>query len=330
MEQMLQLRQVRRKVNSTGWTMLIYYAIMNEFVMLAMVIDLTIYAVQQMLQSGYVLDFYSMYDLLMERMMDFVTSNGWGYILAILVGTGILLIWKKPRFIRNEVFAKGRKMTFVDFIQLFCAFVSVQMFLQLFATALEWLLNLVGLSAMQALEAASITSTGVSMFLYVTLIGPIAEELLFRGLVLRILRPYGKQMAIFVSALFFGLFHGNIVQSPFAFLLGLVLGYITVEYSIVWAIVLHIINNLVLADLASRAAPLLPEGVMDGILNVFMGAAAIVTVVLLIVRRKEVKAYFTENRLGSLNVRALVSSAPFWIFTALMSVMAMLTITRLQ
>ena len=44
------------------------------------------------------------------------------------------------------------------------------------------------------------------------LIAPAAEELLFRRLLLRRLRPYGGRFALVASALCFGLFHGNLNQ----------------------------------------------------------------------------------------------------------------------
>ena len=53
------------------------------------------------------------------------------------------------------------------------------------------------------------------------LIAPAAEELLFRRLLLRRLRPYGERFALVASALCFGLFHGNLNQFFYAFLLGL-------------------------------------------------------------------------------------------------------------
>ena len=36
--------------------------------------------------------------------------------------------------------------------------------------------------------------------------------------------------------------HGNIPQAVFAIFVGVVLGYVTIEYSIWWAILLHIFN----------------------------------------------------------------------------------------
>jgi len=72
----------------------------------------------------------------------------------------------------------------------------------------------------------------------------LLEEFAFRGVMLQSLRRYGDKFAIFASALVFGVFHGNVVQAPFAFLLGLVLGWLTVATGSVWtAVLIHFANN---------------------------------------------------------------------------------------
>ncbi len=72
----------------------------------------------------------------------------------------------------------------------------------------------------------------------------LVEELAFRGIALGVLRKYGDGFAIVVSALLFGMLHGNFIQIPFAFCMGLILGYSVVRTgSIVPAIVIHFINN---------------------------------------------------------------------------------------
>ncbi|WP_445341904.1 lysostaphin resistance A-like protein [Bifidobacterium sp. ESL0827] len=77
---------------------------------------------------------------------------------------------------------------------------------------------------------------------------PVVEEFLLRGVVMGRLRPYGRTFAIVTSSFIFACLHGDITQSLFTFLLGLVLGFIAMEYSILWSMALHIFNNLVLAD----------------------------------------------------------------------------------
>ena len=58
------------------------------------------------------------------------------------------------------------------------------------------------------------------------LIVPITEELIFRGVVYeRMKRCFSMKMAAFLSGLFFGVYHGNVSQGIYAFLLGLQLVY---------------------------------------------------------------------------------------------------------
>lgn len=73
----------------------------------------------------------------------------------------------------------------------------------------------------------------------------ILEEFAFRGVILSALRKYGDAFAIFISAIIFGMIHGNIVQIPFAFTLGLLLGFLVVKTnSLIPSIIVHFINNL--------------------------------------------------------------------------------------
>ncbi|MGI6011486.1 MAG: HAD hydrolase-like protein [Ruminococcus sp.] len=69
-----------------------------------------------------------------------------------------------------------------------------------------------------------------SIFLMILVVGvaaPVVEELLFRGLVLKRIQDYlGNVWAVVLSALIFGLYHGNVVQFVYAGLLGLAFGMI--------------------------------------------------------------------------------------------------------
>ena len=324
MEEKLYLKQARKGMNTVALTVLAYYGILNFFTILVTLIDLLVYVIRSTIQSQAV-DM----DMMMEYIMDSVTRNGWGYLLSIAVGTVILLIWKGKAFWKEEMFAKEKKMTAATFFKLLAVFLCAQLFAQIFSVVLELLLNMVGLSAVAALETAAITATGFSMFLYITILGPISEELLFRGLLLRVLKPWGKQTAILVSALVFGFFHGNIIQIPFAFLVGLVLGYVTVEYSIVWAIVLHIFNNLVMSDLLGRLSLLISEMAGTMLFYGILLIAAAVTVVLMVQNRHEIKAYFTGNPCDRTAMRALVTSPAMIVFVVLMLLMSLLSITRI-
>lgn len=84
------------------------------------------------------------------------------------------------------------------------------------------------------------------LFLAVGILAPIAEELIFRGLVFRRMKDSMKPIAaIILSSLFFGLYHGNMVQFLYASLLGIVLAIIYNRTGTLWtAIVAHMAANL--------------------------------------------------------------------------------------
>lgn len=81
---------------------------------------------------------------------------------------------------------------------------------------------------------------------YVVLLAPIIEETIYRGLILGMLSKYGKAPAVLLSALAFGLMHGNIPQAASAFAAGLFFAIIAVNCnSIVPTIIIHMLNNLI-------------------------------------------------------------------------------------
>jgi membrane protease YdiL (CAAX protease family) len=90
-------------------------------------------------------------------------------------------------------------------------------------------------------------STGIAMFLYMVILGPIGEELIFRGFILEgLLDRYSARKAILFSALLFGIVHLNPWQFIPGFILGIFFGwvYYNTQRSIIQAIILHAIVNL--------------------------------------------------------------------------------------
>lgn len=80
---------------------------------------------------------------------------------------------------------------------------------------------------------------------YVALLGPVLEELLFRGAITReLLRKFRPGMAIFISGLLFGLIHFNPVQTVFGFLAGMLLAWLYWRTrSVIPCVVVHVLNN---------------------------------------------------------------------------------------
>lgn len=87
---------------------------------------------------------------------------------------------------------------------------------------------------------------GGSIYIITTAVLPaLVEEFMYRGAIYGTLKKFGKPLAILLSAMLFGLMHGNLIQIPFAFIVGLGLGFITAESNSVWpAVIVHFLNNL--------------------------------------------------------------------------------------
>lgn len=76
--------------------------------------------------------------------------------------------------------------------------------------------------------------------------GCIVEEMSHRGVTyLRMKRYWGKKKAMIFSALVFGLYHMNVVQAVYAFVLGLFFAWLYERYDSLWApIIGHMSANL--------------------------------------------------------------------------------------
>ena len=277
---------LRRRFSPTGWVLLGYYGLINVLSFAAMFWE-ALRQVHRMDNRG---PFW-----FKQLDMDAIAANAWGYITAIAVLFVILWVWKGSEYWRKEVFAKEKSMTAGVFFTLLCLCMGSQMVNSFWISGLEVLFNLFDKSLMPLMEAVSGASDTFSMFLYASILAPVAEELLFRGFVLRTLRPYGKRFAILGSAFLFGLFHGNLLQTPYAFLAGLILGYLAAEYHIVWAIALHIFNNLVLADLLTRFTAPFSQEIAAAVNLALFGVGTLVAGIVLVLKRGEIAAWFRRE-----------------------------------
>ncbi|MFM1572542.1 CPBP family intramembrane metalloprotease [Helcococcus ovis] len=87
----------------------------------------------------------------------------------------------------------------------------------------------------------------ITLFIYAVIFGPAIEELQFRGFYLNITRKYGKIASILLVSILFSFSHLNIIQGLGTFGLALVFTYVAYFYSFRDALILHIINNLIVA-----------------------------------------------------------------------------------
>lgn len=92
----------------------------------------------------------------------------------------------------------------------------------------------------------------VAFFVAVTVVGPVVEELMFRGLGFSLFEQYGRWTAILATSVIFGIYHGLLVALPLLVLVG---------FALAW--------------LRARTSSIYPPMVMHGVFN---GVALIVSV----------------------------------------------------
>ena len=152
-----------------------------------------------------------------------------------------------------------------------------------------------------------------AVILSAVILAPIMEELIFRKLVLDRLAGYGPAVAMSVSALVFGLAHGNFYQFFYAFLLGLIFAYIYLRTGKVrYSMMLHMMVNFcgsVIPILIMRVAD---ENEVAAILAsvtqlTFMCVFMLGGLILFICKWKEIKTYVHGNTVRGWR-RSLITS----------------------
>ena len=99
------------------------------------------------------------------------------------------------------------------------------------------------------------------------IVGPICEEFIFRGFMLRSLLRSGSNVhvAIVFQALLFGIIHGNPFQFSYAWPLGVLFGYMTVYSGYRFSsVILHSTTNLFAVFAMYGFIPLLPSDPQPG------------------------------------------------------------------
>ncbi|MBQ3005529.1 MAG: CPBP family intramembrane metalloprotease [Clostridia bacterium] len=118
----------------------------------------------------------------------------------------------------------------------------------LFATLIAGILSLLGHNPNMGVAQVPIGTTVFGFIMYsfkIAVIPALTEEFAIRGVLMQPLRKYGDWFAIITSSAVFALMHGEFIQGIFAFLAGVILGYVVVSTGTIWTgVILHFINNM--------------------------------------------------------------------------------------
>lgn len=227
MENKINLKPVRRAYSGIGW------ALCAILVTLLAVQIITSVLIQAFWPDGCWLT-RSSYG---KWIVSFVPQ----YLIAIPIG---LLILRRVPATPPESIPMGGKM--------FWLFLPICFFLtyagNFVGNTLSSLLS--SGQAENALNEYALDTSPIKILIMVVL-APIIEEYVFRQQIIDRTRVYGEKAAVFFSALAFGLFHTNLFQFFYAFLVGWIFAYIYIRTGrLRYPVIMHSILNFMGAVVA--------------------------------------------------------------------------------
>ena len=249
-------------------------------------------------------------------------------MISLVVYTLIAFYFYRPE--KGTLLKSNNKMTATGFFVILGAFMLARLVSELVIALLTAVTINEETVSLDAFE--STLNHPFMTFLFMCIVTPICEETVFRGCIGNNFKKHGVKFAIIMSSVLFAVYHLNFLQLVSAFLMGMVLFYIAMNYSIKWSILFHFINNTI----AICTSQLLKDNIeLSAVVNGVSYAVEIVFIIVALVlmkkdnARQKVKDFFRspENESGvykasMFNIWFILTVIVF----AVMSVMIMLSL----
>ena len=162
------------------------------------------------------------------------------YLFAVPAYWGILQLRERTPIVK-------RSMGFGAFCLCFLMCMPLMYGGNLLGNAISGLLNAVTGTQTVNQVAELMTSSGMlPTVVFAVILAPIVEELVFRKLLCDRMRRYGDKIAVLVSGIAFGLYHGNLYQFFYAAAIGIFFAFLYCRTGRVsYTILLHMLVNFV-------------------------------------------------------------------------------------
>ncbi|MBO5353817.1 MAG: CPBP family intramembrane metalloprotease [Lachnospiraceae bacterium] len=218
-------------------------------------------------------------EYMLEQMMSadvLMIITGFATLLTLVVGALWYSVHRPATDFKLKEVMNGKL-----FAAMFCLGLSLQFLISMCLNALYPVLPQDMTNAYSELMETLIGGNVWLSLIVTVILAPLAEEFLFRGITLKKAQKIMPFMAANVlQAVLFGVYHMNLIQGVYAFVLGMILGYTAEYFHSIWAsILLHACVNGS-ADILSN----LPESITSTYVGII--AIAVSGVVLLFVAAK--------------------------------------------
>lgn len=236
--------------NRKRYPMFILIAFLPLFIMLCLNTAATLPAmgigIYQMAKSDEAYDTRNVGSLLSSSEAQMALTIG--FICYALVSIVIFYIWYKKVFLKHQIKIGNKDVFSIKRVVLtVLLIIGTSSLISLGLYALNALAPSLMESYSETMNSVGLGSNFLTTLVYACILGPIAEELMFRGVTQGYLRRSGINAAavIVIQAILFGIAHMNPVQSTYATVFGLSLGLIRYKYGNIRITALaHIVFNV--------------------------------------------------------------------------------------
>ncbi len=314
--------QLRKDVNKTGALLIVYFVV----TLIVSLVSVLVPTILTMFNST------NTQESLLEDTSFLMLLSGFTSLVTFFLVTIIYSIIVKADFSKTYPFEKVSPCTMF----LLCSFgLTVAMIANYASNLLLGLFDLVGIDANVDMEYKCDSVLDVVLFFVTVAIVPaLVEEFAFRGIILGSLRKHSDSLAILVSGVVFGLMHGNFAQIPFATVVGLVLGYITVKTnSLLPAIIIHFLNNSLSVTLTLLSTNTdLPDHIINVINIAVMLVIGVLGLISFFALTTKHQGFFKLSEADSIisfkeKIKIVCSTPTLIIFSALVLFEAILTLS---
>lgn len=244
--------------------------------------------------------------------------NGIVHLIASLLGLAFISFMYRGDLDIGDLFEDTREIPPMVFLNAMVVVIGIQPVFQLISQGLEQIALGFNYELMFSTIDKSAKGSFFIMFNLV-IVSPFIEEMIFRGLLLRSLAEYGRNFAIITTSILFGMYHTSLIENGYAFVAGIALAYITLRYSIKWAIIIHCSNNMLMMLIAFMDIPFQ--------LNyIFLGIFFVWGLVILIIKRKKLYRYYDKGRSKKNSYRYTFTDYYLLAFLALTVILTILDV----
>ena len=122
----------------------------------------------------------------------------------------------------------------------------------------------------------------------------------------------------------------NLIQGFVDYYVGILFAYIALEYSFLWAVFFHILNNFGFSLVIDSGFPLFfGQEMADTLSTMLLMITSCISIILLVMYRKEIQSYIKLNRTPKGTYRVVVTTLLVWIYFGICLLVGLLGLQRL-